>query len=578
MNSKVQQSVLILDADFAAALAILRSLSRQSIACDIGSAVDQPLCIHSRYARDHFQYPDPLTEQDAFVQFIDRLIKKQHYDLVIPVTERSLIPLSESPLFNNCRERLAIAQHDSLIQVLDKAKTLELAQANAISVPFSHPVSRLDELDAILSRITYPVVLKPGQSIPDARERRQLSVSYAYNEAELVEQCRQLLPSCQLLIQEYAQGVGTGIELLADHGEIVYAFQHQRLHELPLTGGGSCLRKSIPVDASLLEASRKLIKALNWHGVAMVEFKWQPETGKYWLMEINGRFWGSLPLACYAGADFPKMLFDLSVNKQRPVDQTYKTPIYCRKLSSDLYWLEQVLRRSESSPLVEYPSHKQIFLDFLWLFHPTRHFFDIQCWYDPLPGLIDLYTIFQSYGKRLFEILESRWLKIYHASAWQRRYLQRRLKSAHSILFLCYGNINRSALAQVLAQQLMPNSAVTFDSAGFHTPANRPADPNMVKTAQKQHIDLSHWQSQTLNGEMIANSDLILAMEIRHLERLKQEYPEAKNKCFLLGSLISQGYRDVEIDDPYNQPIPVYEKTFDRINQAIQALSSLGNR
>ena len=49
---------------------------------------------------------------------------------------------------------------------------------------------------------------------------------------------------------------------------------------------------------------------LGWEGVAMVEYRWDQETDKFFLMEMNLRFWGSLHLALYAGVDFPRMLAD----------------------------------------------------------------------------------------------------------------------------------------------------------------------------------------------------------------------------------------------------------------------------
>ena len=570
--------LLILDAEFPATLTILRSLSRQGIHCDIASAIEQPLCLSSRYGRRCIQYPDPLTDAHAFTHFIHQLLHTEHYDLIIPVTERSLIPLSESPLFDDCREHLAIADHNSLAQVLDKAKTLNVARSCHISVPFSHAISSFYDLDKVLGEITYPVVLKPGQSIPNAEQRQQLSVSYADNETELIQLSKQLLPLCQLLIQEYVQGIGTGIELLAEHGKIVYAFQHQRLHELPLTGGGSCLRKSIPVAPELLLASEKLIAALNWHGVAMVEFKWQPETGKYWLMEINGRFWGSLPLAVSAGADFPKMLFDLWVLNKKPVNNEYKKDIYCRKLSADLYWLEQVLRRTDTSGLVQYPDKQEILKDWLMMFHPTRHFFDIQCWYDPMPGIIDVLNIVKTYSSRIYDILSHKIAVSYHGSRLVRHRLRTKLKSARSVLFLCYGNINRSALAQAIAEQSFPHCKVTFYSAGFHSPDQRPADPNMVKVAAADNIDLSNWKSRTLTADLIEKSDVILAMEIKHLERLKQDFPESTHKSFLLGSLSKDTSNEsVEISDPYNQPLPFYQHIFNRVKEAVTQLSKMAD-
>ena len=573
MNQQTLYKVLILDADFPAALTILRSLSHQNIACDIASAESYPLCLRSRYARQHFQYPDPLVDTEAFTQFICQLLQDKHYDLVIPVTERSLIPLSESSLLDAWRNCLAVADHDSLIQVLDKAKTLTLARSLDISVPFSYTVNSIEDVEKVTHKISYPVVLKPGQSIPNADQRRQLSVCYAQDQTELMQLCEQLLPFCQLLIQEYAQGIGTGIELLANHGKIVYAFQHQRLHELPLTGGGSCLRKSIAVDPVLLQAAEKLIAALNWHGVAMVEFKWKPETQQYWLMEINGRFWGSLPLAYAAGADFPRMLFDLWVLNKLPSSNEYKKEVYCRKLSADIYWLEQVLRRSDCSGLVRYPSKRQILHDCLLIFHPTRHFFDVQCWYDPVPGLIDIIEILKTYSLRIYDILRYKILERYLGSSLVYRRLLKRLQKARSVLFLCYGNINRSALAQAIAEQSSPKSQMQFYSAGFHQQDNRPADPNMVKIAGAHTIDLSNWHSNTLTTDLVEKSDVILAMEITHLERLNKEFPGAKNKSFLLGCLTSQNNQEaLEISDPYNQEMHVYQHIFSRIKTAIEQL------
>jgi len=43
----------------------------------------------------------------------------------------------------------------------------------------------------------------------------------------------------------------------------------------------------------------------------MVEFKHSRRTGAWALMEINSRFWGSLPLSLAAGVDFPRYLYEM---------------------------------------------------------------------------------------------------------------------------------------------------------------------------------------------------------------------------------------------------------------------------
>jgi predicted ATP-grasp superfamily ATP-dependent carboligase len=73
-----------------------------------------------------------------------------------------------------------------------------------------------------------------------------------------------------------------------------------------------------------------LLKALNWFGVAMVEFKMDPRDGIPKLMEINPRFWGSLSLAVAAGVNFPYLLYRMSRGENfKPVEH-YQTGKKCR--------------------------------------------------------------------------------------------------------------------------------------------------------------------------------------------------------------------------------------------------------
>lgn len=66
---------------------------------------------------------------------------------------------------------------------------------------------------------------------------------------------------------------------------------HKRMREYPITGGSSTAAESM-YDPELRDLGLTLLKALDWHGVAMVEFKKDSRDGKYKLMEINPKFWG----------------------------------------------------------------------------------------------------------------------------------------------------------------------------------------------------------------------------------------------------------------------------------------------
>jgi protein-tyrosine-phosphatase/carbamoylphosphate synthase large subunit len=551
--------VLVLDGDMIPALAIVRSLGTRGLRVSLASHLAKPLAGYSRFAVRTLRYPDPLKCENEFLRWCKQTIDGNTFALVIPVTERTLVPLQRL-METGIGIKIASAPPKTLATVLDKNKTMVLAAELGITVPKSVVVRSLKEDGFNSTDLKFPTVIKPISSIGNAeQERKQLTVEYAFDACELESKLHSLLRYGPALLQEYVPGAGVGIELIADRGEIVYAFQHRRLHEIPLTGGGSSYRKSTAIDPELLEATRRLISALDWHGVAMVEFKWDSLNRTYALMEVNGRFWGSLPLAVAAGADFPSMLYELYlsgvVNSRPPA----KIGVYCRKLSSDLNWTELVFRRLGPPELVHFPSMLQVMRDWLMVFH-WNHNFDVQQWRDPLPGAVDFQRIVNSHFSRTKKLLTDKFQLKKQILAWRNGKVEQRLRAAQQILFICYGNINRSALAERCAEQYFPKHRLIITSAGFHEEEGRGADPMMVQVAADKGIDLNEWSSSSVNSQMVRDSDIIFAMEMEHVYRMCLEFPETRGKIFLLNAGSEVPSRDVEIADPYGKARTQYEE------------------
>ena len=569
--------VLVLDGDMVPSLAVARSLHRRGIRVDMAyprTADPLPLAGYSRCRERFLTYPDPLTEPDAFCSWLFGLLQQEEgYRLVIPVTERTLVPLAGSQDIGQFMDRIAIPPRDSLEQVLVKSKTLEVADQADVPYPSRNLITETSSLEQYADSTAYPVVLKPVSSIVDGPTGHgQLSVDYAFDRGELIHKGTVLLERTPFLLQEYVHGTGVGIELIAEHGEIRYAFQHRRIHELPLSGGGSCYRESVAVDPVLLDASSRLISALQWHGVAMVEFKQLQDDGRFWLMEINGRFWGSLPLAVAAGADFPFMLYRLYVEGSLPGDlPPFRTGVRCRRLSADLTWYEQVLRRQGDPRLFTRPENRELVRQALQMFGPG-HRFDVQSLGDPLPGLVDLYRIGLSQISRITGTLRHHYLIRKLSSPAERQRIQHALTSAHRILFVCYGNINRSALAEALATHETAEQNIEFRSAGFHPVEGRPADSTMQQIAASRGIDLSSSSSTILDADLAGWADVIFVMETGHLERIEQLSSTLRGKTFLLGSL-TPADGDPEIDDPFGKPVDAYERCFTRVEASVQAIT-----
>jgi protein-tyrosine-phosphatase/predicted ATP-grasp superfamily ATP-dependent carboligase len=574
MEHKQKPRVLVLDADMVPALTISRSLSHRHCIVDVASDTLRPLISYSNSVNAVFQYPDPLAEPDLFVAWLLEHAHNTRYDLVIPVTERSLVVLSERR-DQLSHVRIAMPAAASLEVALDKAKTLTLAATLGVPGPHSITVSALDELVDLEQTLKFPLVLKPARSIGSATSgASQLQVSYAFDMTELVSGCAHALRFGPVLLQEFFPGIGVGVELIAQHGKVHYAFQHQRLHEVPLTGGGSSLRKSEPVMQTLLEASERLIAALDWTGVAMVEFKLDPQTQDFCLMEINGRFWGSLPLAVAAGADFPSMLLDLELNGEITPSRPYRNDIYCRLLSRDIHWYEAVMRGGVDKRIAHVPTGWEVFKG-LGLFLHFRHRFDVQSIADPMPGLVDAGRLLKSYFRRTIALSEEQAFFLRQRRAWRKGVVSEAVSQAGSMLFLCYGNINRSALADAMVRAYAEDSGISVTSAGFHQQEGRPADAVMVDVAAQFGVDMRALRSARVTTQLLQDSDIIFVMEKSHYDRLCERDASIAGKVYLLGAHPSTADWPAEIADPYGRSRADYMACYERIAEAVDNIKSV---
>jgi len=126
------------------------------------------------------------------------------------------------------------------------------------------------------------------------------------------------------MLQEYITGAGCAFFAVYNKGKCGLTFQHKRVREYPVSGGASVCAESYKNDL-VQKYGKRLLDALNWHGVAMVEFKLNNK-GIPILMEINPKFWGSTDLALEAGVNFPKALIDILNGKEISYSEKYSYP------------------------------------------------------------------------------------------------------------------------------------------------------------------------------------------------------------------------------------------------------------
>ena len=196
--------------------------------------------------------------------------------------------------------------------MLDKERTLAAARQVGIAVPADWQPSAGENFAAHAAAIAYPVAIKWAD--PNAVQGALAAAGIALEKVEYAQDASGLSAILARyeaigtwpLVQQYCPGHGLGQMLHMARGHSTLRFQHRRLREFPPSGGVSSFCASVPLaeHAAQMAKSEELLAALGWQGPAMVEYRFDPATGTYWLMEINGRFWGSIPLAWHCGAHF----------------------------------------------------------------------------------------------------------------------------------------------------------------------------------------------------------------------------------------------------------------------------------
>lgn len=366
--------ILITDGNTRSALAATRSLGKRGLHVIVGGDTKRTLAGASRYCSETLTYPSPSKDLDAFLAFLKSDARRRGISVLFPMTELTTTAVLQHR--DRLHQfRLPFADFAAFDAVSNKWNLLELAQRLSVSIPQTHFVKNGNDLDALIPRLNYPAVLKPYRSMILSRGRWIHScVQYAHSAREVHDTVArwEYFREHPFLIQEYIPGQGQGIFALYDHGTPLTFFAHRRLREKPPTGGESVLSESIPVDPRQVAMAHSILTSVGWHGVAMVEFKVAPD-GIPYLIEVNGRFWGSLQLAIDSGVDFPWLLYQLATEARVDAVDSYAVGVRWRWLLGDFARLCGILSSKSSRQGPSSPGKLDSVLQFLSCFETPAH-------------------------------------------------------------------------------------------------------------------------------------------------------------------------------------------------------------
>jgi len=317
--------ILVTDGEYKHTLGIVRSLGRRGHQVSVLARDKRELAACSRYCSSVEHVPHLRVEN--FPDIVLNVLEQQPYDLLMPVGYSSTLAAASHQQRIKTLTRLEIADSGAIELAGDKKRVRELALKLGLHAPETFYPTTIDEARSLAAQLPYPVVLKPpSEALPKGirivRSREEFVGALEDLRSGWPAACRELLP----IVQRFVPGYGCGFFALYQNGVCKRVFMHRRIREYPPNGGSSCCAESF-YDPALKAQGTKLLDALNWHGVAMVEFRYNPQEKNYVLLEVNPKFWGSLDLALAAGADFPGYLCEMARGETLSYGEEYSYPL-----------------------------------------------------------------------------------------------------------------------------------------------------------------------------------------------------------------------------------------------------------
>lgn len=388
---------IVLGVDTAIGLTVVRELGRFGVPVIAVGRSTYSVGGASRYCTRFVLRPKDRT----LAEWLPDLIAETGAAALFSISEGDLLELSQLPeTIGPCR--LLTPRKVTLDIVLDKLRTLEAARSVGILTPESWQPRVGDALAEQAARLAYPVVLK--WSDPPAMFARLEAAGIAFEKAEYAQTPEELLRQLARyeplgdypIVQTWVGGYGFGQMLMMADGAARLRFQHRRVREFPASGGVSTLCATVPADLhrDQMVKSEALLAAIGWEGPAMVEYRHDPVTGHYWLMEINGRFWGSLPLASQAEACFAWEQYRHAVLGEPADPARGYHPRRARYAIPDTKRLVQILRDPDIAGAGRPPfSRLREAAAYVGEFFNPRTGYYVWSWSDPKPLLRDVMGI-----------------------------------------------------------------------------------------------------------------------------------------------------------------------------------------
>ncbi|HEU4677812.1 MAG TPA: ATP-grasp domain-containing protein [Candidatus Paceibacterota bacterium] len=399
-------SAIVLDGHLKSALSAVRSLGKAGISLSVGAERGTAMALHSRYATSPFTYPSPLMDRAAFVDAVKReAMHRGGKPLIFAMSDATYLALYEARAEFEAVATLAYPADESVALAFNKAATYSLAKVSGVPTIPTYESNTEGGVAEIARKLQYPAVVKPRRSVTWRGAGGSFgTASFAMDEDDLKRLVRTATERFgePPLVQEMVYGEEYGVEMLARSGVPYARVTHHRIRSLSPKGGASVVKETLrsgELRSTLERYAAILVEKLAWNGPIMVEFKVDHDSRTPYLMEVNGRFWGSLPLSVAARVDMPLLWYRAVMDGAIPEDVvTGREDVVTGHFLGDVVHLVRVLFARDPMRPYLYPSRAQALRNFMLL--PSGVRADVWSVLDPKPSLMEFVDVIASFLKK----------------------------------------------------------------------------------------------------------------------------------------------------------------------------------
>lgn len=273
---------------------ILRSLTSHGLKVWVADTSKKNICSVSKYCAGSFTYPDPTTEEEAFIQCLKEQIAALKPTMLLPTHDESQIIMKHRHEFPT---ELIIPYMDAtfLKNISDKAWATEKAEECGIPVPLTY--KKIEDVDI------FPCVFKT--TIGNSAK----TVFFPKNKEELRALSKEYSEK-KTLIEEWIGGTDYSVDCVRWNGFFKASTYHALVTKT--NGGGTTTQREIVSVPELERYAKLLLEHVDFKGVCGIDFRYDPETGKIAFIEVNARFTGGLATPVTAGFDIPWVVYSLA--------------------------------------------------------------------------------------------------------------------------------------------------------------------------------------------------------------------------------------------------------------------------